>query len=99
MSEKIDTSKMLDAVKDPVRMQILFLLVKDGRTNVGDIARQFRITRPAISHHLKVLKDAGVLDSEKQGQEVYYWPNSQLVAEALRKLADKIETRTHVQRP
>ena len=91
MSEEGKVMKMMEAVKDPVRLRILFLLIKKGRTNVGDIAKEFEITRPAISHHLKVLKEAGVVSSVKKGQEVYYWPNAQAVAEALRDLADRIE--------
>ena len=95
MSDELRVSKMLEACKDPTRMQILLLLIKNGRTNVGDIAREFAITRPAISHHLKVLKDADVLSSSKEGQEVYYWPNSHEVAEVLRNLADKIDGGKH----
>lgn len=91
MSEDVKTTRILEAVKDPVRMQILFFLLKNGRTNVGDIAGQFEITRPAISHHLKVLKDAEVVNSEKQGQEIFYSPNGRLISEALRALADKID--------
>jgi len=93
MSEDTKIARILDAVKDPVRMQILFFLIENGHTNVGDIAGQFQITRPAISHHLRVLKDAEVVTSEKKGQEIFYWPNTHLVAEGLRKLADKIETK------
>ena len=91
-------SRMLAACKDPIRMQILFLLIRRGRTNVGDIAHEFKITRPAISHHLKVLSDAEVLNRAKEGQEVYYWPNSAVVAATLRELADKIETARRSQR-
>ena len=91
MSEEARVMKMMEAVKDPVRLRILFLLIKKGRTNVGDIASEFEITRPAISHHLKVLKEAGVVNSVKRGQEVYYSPNAHEVAEALRDLADRIE--------
>ena len=91
--EDFKIAKILDAVKDPVRMQILFFLIENGSTNVGDIAGQFHITRPAISHHLKVLKNAEVVTSEKKGQQVYYSPNSRMVAEGLRKLADKIESK------
>ena len=91
MSEDTRLSRILACVKDPVRMRILFLLIKRGRMNVGDISKEFDISRPAISHHLKVLREAEVFSSAKKGQEVYYWPNSHIVAEALRGLADKIE--------
>lgn len=91
MSDNEALTRMLDAVSDPVRMKILFLLCETRRLNVGDIASQFRISRPAISHHLKVLKDARVLHSEKVGQEVYYWSDREYIVALLRKLADEIE--------
>ncbi len=81
-------TRFLTAIGDPVRLQLLYLLGDQGRRNVGDIAGQFRLSRPAISHHLKVLKDAGVLDSEKVGQEVYYWLERERIVTTLRALAD-----------
>lgn len=81
-------TRFLTAIGDPVRLQLLYLLGHRGRCNVGDIASQFRLSRPAISHHLKVLKDAGVLDSEKVGQEVYYWLERDRIVANLRALAD-----------
>jgi len=65
-------TRFLTALGDPLRLQLLYLLGDRGRRNVGDIAAHFPLSRPAISHHLKVLKDAGLVDSEKVGQEVYY---------------------------
>jgi len=61
--------------------------------NVTDIAAAFELSRPAISHHLKILRDAGVLTSEKRGKEVYDRLNRRLAVEALRSLADAIEGR------
>jgi ArsR family transcriptional regulator len=86
-----DLARVLDAVSDPVRLEIIFLLDKGERKNVGEIASRFRLSRPAISHHLKVLKDAGIVRSEKSGQEIYYWLDSKQVVASLRALADKIE--------
>ena len=91
MSEDVAIAKNLETLKDPVRLQILYFLIENGRTNVGDIASQFKITRPAISHHLKVLKDAQSVKSEKQGQEVFYSANTRQIAHALRELADKLD--------
>jgi DNA-binding transcriptional ArsR family regulator len=59
--------------------------------NVGQISSKFRLSRPSISHHLKVLKDAGVVRSEKSGQEIFYWLDFERVVLALCALADKIE--------
>ena len=81
-------TRFLVALGDPIRLQLLYLLGHRGRCNVSEIAGQFRLSRPAISHHLKVLKDAGVLDSEKVGQEVYYWLERDHIVASLRALAD-----------
>ena len=86
-----DLTRLLDATSDPVRLEIIFLLRHAERQNVNEITSHFRLSRPAISHHLKVLKDAGVVQSEKIGQEVYYWLDSKHVVAGLRALADKIE--------
>lgn len=86
-----DMMRLLDAIGDPTRMQIIFMLCSEGRMNVGVIASRFRLTRPAISHHLRVLKDARVVGSEKVGQEIYYWPERAKVVAGLRLLADAME--------
>jgi ArsR family transcriptional regulator, arsenate/arsenite/antimonite-responsive transcriptional repressor len=87
---KDEVISFLTAVGDPIRLQILFVLQGD-RLNVGEIAAQFKLSRPAISHHLKVLKDAKVVKSEKAGQEVFYWTDKSYVVNGLRDLADSLE--------
>lgn len=91
MADFKEVTRFLTAIGDPVRLQILYLLGAQGRRNVGDIAGQFRLSRPAISHHLKVLKDAGVLESEKVGQEVFYWLERDRMVASLRALADAVD--------
>jgi DNA-binding transcriptional ArsR family regulator len=86
-----DSQRLLDSIRDPVRMDIILLLGKASPMNVGDIASQFRISRPAISHHLKVLKDAGIVLSEKNGQEIYYRLDRAHLVAGLRMIADIIE--------
>jgi ArsR family transcriptional regulator, arsenate/arsenite/antimonite-responsive transcriptional repressor len=46
-----------------------------GETCVCDLTGAFELTAPTISHHLKVLKQAGLIDSERRGTWVYYWIN------------------------
>ncbi len=87
-AELEEATRFLTALGDPVRLQILYLLGDKGHRNVGDIARNFRLSQPAISHHLKVLKDAGLLDSEKVGQEVFYLLKRDHIVATLRMLAD-----------
>ena len=86
-----ETMRLLDGICDPSRIEIIFLLGKDGPMNVSDIAAQFHISRPAISHHLKVLKDAGIVRSEKTGQEVYYRLDRKILVDGLRSFADAVE--------
>lgn len=88
MADLKGITRFLTAIGDPVRLQILYLLGDQGRRNVGDIASQFRLSRPAISHHLKVLKDADVIASEKVGQEVFYWLERDRIVASLQALAD-----------
>jgi ArsR family transcriptional regulator len=88
MTDIKEITRFLTAIGDPMRLQLLYLLGDQGRRNVGEIASHFRLSRPAISHHLKVLKDANVLDSEKVGQEVYYWLERDRMVASLRALAD-----------
>ena len=79
------------AVLEPTRLRILFLLGEQGRLCVGDIASHFRITRPAVSHHLKILKDNSVVLGEKVGQEVYYTVDAGRLVVMLRYMADTLE--------
>jgi ArsR family transcriptional regulator, arsenate/arsenite/antimonite-responsive transcriptional repressor len=90
-TENEEAKRLLDGVRDPIRMEIVFLLGQSKPMNVGDITSRFKISRPAISHHLKVLKDAGIVGSEKVGQEVYYHLDLEKVVAGLRRIADSIE--------
>ncbi|MEU6644304.1 metalloregulator ArsR/SmtB family transcription factor [Saccharomonospora sp. NPDC046836] len=59
------------AIADPVRREILILLRETGRT-AGEIAAHFDISRPAISRHLRVLREAGLVRAEPSGRERFY---------------------------
>lgn len=61
----------LQALAEPRRREIL-AMVKDRELTVGAIASQFEVTRPAISQHLKVLKDAGLVSDRRDGTRRYY---------------------------
>src|SRR5512139_3591952 len=85
------TLQAFSAVTEPTRLQILFLLGEKGRLCVGDIAGHFRISRPAVSHYLKILKDNNLVLGEKSGQEVYYSVVISNLVSKLRLLADCLE--------
>ncbi|HLK30210.1 MAG TPA: autorepressor SdpR family transcription factor [Puia sp.] len=71
------------ALNDPTRREILELLrVKD--MTAGEIADQFNISKPSISHHLDLLKQAKLVESVKEGQFIYYSLNTTVVDEILK---------------
>jgi DNA-binding transcriptional ArsR family regulator len=71
------------ALNDPVRRRILELLKKKGELSAGEIADQFDITKPSISHHLDLLKQAGLVVVMRQGQYLYYSLNTTILDELL----------------
>lgn len=62
---------MLDALGDPTRRAVLEL-VRDRERSVGDIARHLPVSRPAVSQHLRVLKEAGLVHDRRQGTRRLY---------------------------
>lgn len=59
------------ALNDDTRRSILEIL-KDGQKSAGDIANVFDISKPSISHHLDILKQADLIKADKRGQYIYY---------------------------
>ena len=76
-------SRAFTALGDEHRQRILLTFEPGERLNVGQIVEVSTLSRSAVSHHLKILKDAGVLDSEKVGKEVYYWVDKAFLVESL----------------
>ncbi len=75
------------ALADPVRREILSLL-KKGRLSAGEIAEHFDITAAAISRHLSVLKDAGLIFDAREGKFIYYELNASVLEEVLLWIAE-----------
>ena len=65
------TAAVLDALGDPTRRQILEV-VRDGAKPVGEIARHLPVSRPAVSQHLRVLKEAGLVRDRRDGTRHLY---------------------------
>ena len=76
-------SRVFKALSDQTRREILALLNK-GDMNAGDIAAHFTISKPAITKHLDILREAELISSEKQGQYVIYSINVTVLQDALR---------------
>ncbi|ASW57795.1 transcriptional regulator [Plantactinospora sp. KBS50] len=63
------------ALGDPVRLRLLSLIASraGGEVCVCDLTDAFTLTGPTISHHLRVLREAGLIDCQRRGTWVYYW--------------------------
>lgn len=70
------------ALADPTRRKILQLL-KDKSMSAGDVAEHFQISKPSISHHLNILKQAGLVLDERQGQNIIYTLHTTVVADVI----------------
>src|ERR1700754_4301678 len=67
-------ARMFKAVGDPVRLRLLSMIAsaRAGEVCVNDLSEKFELSGPTISHHLKVLREAGLVDSDRRGTWVYY---------------------------
>jgi DNA-binding transcriptional ArsR family regulator len=70
------------ALADPTRRQILHLLA-DREMTAGDLAEHFEMTKPSMSHHFSVLKDADLIRSRREGQLIWYSINTTVVQDLL----------------
>jgi DNA-binding transcriptional ArsR family regulator len=76
-----------DALADPTRRHILKLL-RSGDLNAGEIAAKFDMTKPSISHHLNILKNADLVRAERSGQNIVYSINTSVLEDLMDLFAD-----------
>jgi ArsR family transcriptional regulator, arsenate/arsenite/antimonite-responsive transcriptional repressor len=81
----VELAGMLKALSDPMRLRLLSVIASHSGAEacVCDISTGIDLTQPTISHHLKVLRNAGLLHSQRRGSWVYY----RVIPEALQKLS------------
>ncbi len=89
-------SRFFFALGDTTRQQILLVFEPGEEICVNDIARLFKLSRPAISHHLKVLRESELLVCQKRGKEVYYRVNYPYCAEVLRVVHEFVAERNEL---
>ncbi len=72
-AEADQLASMFKAIANPVRLQMVDLISRlGGQICVCDIENQFELSQPTISHHLKILRKAGIIDCERRGQWLFY---------------------------
>ena len=74
MQQAEQVAPLMKALADPVRLRLMSLVAthQGGEACVCDLTGAFDLSQPTISHHLKVLHEAGLLDRDKRGVWVYY---------------------------
>ena len=86
-------SKVYTALGDEHRQRILLTFSPGERLNIGQIVEVSTLSRTAVSHHLRVLRESGALESRKEGKEVYFWINKAFLIEAMETVVDYIRDR------
>jgi ArsR family transcriptional regulator len=79
---------LLSALGDPIRLGIVHLLASHDRLCVCEIVEAFPVEQPTISHHLKLLREAGLVDAMRRGQWTYYGLRRDVLKRAARDLVD-----------
>ena len=83
-------ARVFVALGDEHRQRILLTFDRGEELNVGAIAAVSTLSRPAVSHHLKILYQAGVLRREKRGKEIWFRVDREALASALQTVLDYI---------
>jgi DNA-binding transcriptional ArsR family regulator len=84
-------AQVFSALGDEQRQRILLMFGRNEELTIKDIYDACPLSRTAVTHHVRVLREAGVLTAEKRGKEVFLKPVPAVVTEALDRLRDYIE--------
>lgn len=84
-------SALFVALGDEQRQRLLLTFDKGERMNILQLVELSKLSRTAVTHHLKVLHHSGALSSEKIGKEVYFWVNKAAMTEALENVLSYIK--------
>jgi DNA-binding transcriptional ArsR family regulator len=87
--------KVFRALADPTRYRIVVMLAQRGELGCGDLAREFRLTLPAMSHHYRILENAGLVTMRKEGTHIFV----RLNGERLRRFVPGFEEAHVLQSP
>jgi ArsR family transcriptional regulator len=83
----VDTAKVLKAISDPKRLRIVDML-SCGELCACEILEEFHITQPTLSHDMKLLVEAGIVKDRREGKNIYYSLNQDI----LKKLQETLKT-------
>lgn len=70
---------MFKALGDPIRLRLMSMIASQPEACVCDLTGAFDVSGPTISHHLRVLREAGLVDCERRATWIYYWVRPEAV--------------------
>ncbi len=93
-----DLDRFLHAIADPTRRRILQALKEKGGCSLdketglcaGDIEERVKLAQPTVSHHMRILEKAGVVEAKREGHWRWYRRNEKLIVQMLRRLQGKL---------
>src|SRR6266851_4360343 len=83
----MDLNEAFKALADPTRREILRLL-RSGEKTAGELAGRFDMAKPSVSHHFSVLKQADLITSRREGQQIFYALNTTVMEDVLAMIWD-----------
>ncbi|HQR09316.1 MAG TPA: autorepressor SdpR family transcription factor [Gemmatales bacterium] len=87
------------ALADPTRRLILARLRQEGELSAGVLAEQFDMTKPTMSHHFTVLKEAGLVKSRREGQQIFYSLNTTVIEDVVGLFLDLVQKGDESKKP
>ena len=91
-------NEVFKALSDPTRREILRILSHGERT-AGELAEPFDMTKPSMSHHFSVLKEADLIRSRREGQQIIYALNTTVVEDVVTRIWDLFGTNHETRSP
>jgi len=91
-------NEVFKALSDPTRREILRMLSHGERT-AGELAEPFDMTKPSMSHHFSVLKEADLIRSRREGQQIFYALNTTVVEDVVTRIWDLFGTNHEKKEP
>jgi ArsR family transcriptional regulator, arsenate/arsenite/antimonite-responsive transcriptional repressor len=90
-ADAVDLAPLFKALGDPVRLRLLSLIAchEGGEACVCELTDTFDVSAPTISHHLKVLRETGLITSERRGTWIYYQISPEVIARVSSVLGDQ----------
>ncbi|WP_343273536.1 ArsR/SmtB family transcription factor [Lentibacillus songyuanensis] len=81
----------MQALGDPVRQDIIIILAENEQLNVSEVTSLTKVSRPAVSHHLRILKEASIVKMDKKGKNNVYFLDANDSLQGLKRLIEKVE--------